>query len=126
MFSNVTQFIPANFRENSIDVLLIDEAHRISQSSNNQYTPAEKRTSMPQVETLIRAANVCVFFSLTNEYINFVQSKKRLDRIGQTKKPLFYYLICKDTVEEATWKSLQEGKDFDERMFEKYLEGCDK
>jgi len=71
-------------------------------------------------------ANICVFYSLTNEYINFVQSKKRLDRIGQTKKPLFYYLICKDTVEEATWKSLQEGKDFDERMFEQYLEGCDK
>ena len=37
-------------------------------------------------------ANICVFYSLTNEYINFVQSKKRLDRIGQTKKPLFYYL----------------------------------
>ena len=71
------------------------------------------------------AANICIFYSLTNEYINFVQSKKRLDRIGQTKKPLFYYLICKDTVEEATWKSLQEGKDFDERMFQKYLEGCE-
>ena len=70
-------------------------------------------------------ANICVFYSLTNEYINFVQSKKRLDRIGQTKKPLFYYLICKDTVEEATWNSLQEGKDFDERMFQKYLEGCE-
>lgn len=70
-------------------------------------------------------ANICVFFSLTNEYINFVQSKKRLDRIGQTKKPLFYYLICKNTVEEATWESLQEGKDFDEEMFKKYLEGCD-
>lgn len=71
------------------------------------------------------AANICVFYSPTNEYINFVQSKKRLDRIGQTKKPLFYYLICKDTVEQATWNSLQEGKDFDERMFQKYLEGCD-
>lgn len=70
-------------------------------------------------------ANICVFYSLTNEYINFVQSKKRLDRIGQTKKPLFYYLICKDTVEEATWNSLMQGKDFDERMFEKYLEGCE-
>ena len=68
-------------------------------------------------------ANICIFYSLTNEYINFVQSKKRLDRIGQTKKPLFYYLICKDTVEEATWKSLMQGKDFDEKMFMKYLEG---
>lgn len=62
LFSNVAQFIPANCDPDSLDVLLVDEAHRISQSSNNQFTSAEKRTSMPQIETLIRAANICVFF----------------------------------------------------------------
>jgi DUF2075 family protein len=41
---------------------MIDEAHRMTNSSNNQYTPAEKRTNMPQVETLIRASKVTVFF----------------------------------------------------------------
>ena len=39
------------------------------------------------------------------------------------KKPLFYYLICKGTVEERIYRNLQEGKDFDERMFEGYLKG---
>lgn len=68
-------------------------------------------------------SHICVYFSLTREYIDFVQSKKRLDRIGQTVKPLFYYLICKNTVEVAIYKTLLEGKDFDDKMFEKYLEG---
>jgi len=73
LFSNVTQFIPANFNANSLDVLLVDEAHRISQSSNNQYTPAEKRTSMPQIETLIRAANISVFFIDDKQAIRSVE-----------------------------------------------------
>ncbi len=73
LFSNVTQFIPANFEPNALDVLLVDEAHRISQSSNNQYTPAEKRTSMPQIETLIRAANICVFFIDDKQAIRSVE-----------------------------------------------------
>ena len=73
LFSNVTQFIPANFDPNSLDVLLVDEAHRISQSSNNQYTPAEKRTTMPQIETLIRAANISVFFIDDKQAIRSVE-----------------------------------------------------
>ena len=70
-------------------------------------------------------SNICIYFSLPREYINFIQSKKRLDRIGQTKKPLFYYLICKDTIEIATYKTLMEGKDFDDMMFENYMKGMD-
>jgi len=62
LFHNVTQYVPVNCNENEIDVLMIDEAHRMTNSSNNQYTPAEKRTNMPQVETLIRASKVTVFF----------------------------------------------------------------
>ena len=68
-------------------------------------------------------ANICIYYSLPREYINFVQSKKRLDRIGQTKKPLFYFLICKDTVEVSTYKALLKGKDFDDIMFEEYMKG---
>lgn len=70
-------------------------------------------------------SNICIYFSLPREYINFIQSKKRLDRIGQTKKPLFYYLICKHTIEIATYKTLMEGKDFDDMMFENYMKGMD-
>lgn len=62
LFANVTQFLPANYDENNIDVLLIDEAHRIAKSANNQYTPAQKRTELSQIQTIIRSAKISVFF----------------------------------------------------------------
>ena len=62
LFSNVTSFVPASADVNSVDVLLVDEAHRIEVSANNQYTPAARRTDLPQIDTIIRAAKVSVFF----------------------------------------------------------------
>jgi uncharacterized protein len=43
-------------------LLLVDEAHRIEKISNHQYTKAEDRTDMPQIEQLIRCAKTAVFF----------------------------------------------------------------
>lgn len=62
LFQNVTSYVPASADENSVDVLLVDEAHRIQKSANNQYTKAENRTNLPQVDTIIRAAKITVFF----------------------------------------------------------------
>lgn len=62
LFQNVTSYVPAVAEENSVDVLLIDEAHRIEKSSNTQYTRAANRTDLPMVDTIVRAAKVTVFF----------------------------------------------------------------
>ncbi len=62
LFQNVTSYVPAVTEENAIDVLLIDEAHRIGRTSNIQYTPAARRTNLSQIDTIIRATKVCVFF----------------------------------------------------------------
>ena len=47
---------------NDVDVLLCDESHRIRESSSNRFTPKAKRTGIPQVEELINASKVSVFF----------------------------------------------------------------
>jgi hypothetical protein len=62
LISNLNRFIPAKFEENDADVLLIDEAHRIGKTANNQFTPKEYRTDVPQIDLLIRAAKTSVFF----------------------------------------------------------------
>lgn len=62
LFQNVTSYVPAVTDENAVDVLLIDEAHRIGRTSNSQYTPAARRTDLSQIDTIIRATKVCVFF----------------------------------------------------------------
>lgn len=62
LFSNLYRFLPSRVEENELDLLLIDEAHRIEKSSNHQYTKKEDRTDMPQLEQLIRSAKTTVFF----------------------------------------------------------------
>ncbi len=51
-----------NHPENSIEVLLCDEAHRIRETSASRYTPRHLRFKTPQVEELIKAAKISVFF----------------------------------------------------------------
>jgi uncharacterized protein len=53
-----------NFMEaerNSLDVLIVDEAHRIRETSTNRFTRAAKRLGTPQADELVRAARVPVF-----------------------------------------------------------------
>ncbi|MEU5214379.1 DUF2075 domain-containing protein [Streptomyces sp. NPDC020742] len=50
-----------NTAENSLDVLICDEAHRIRETSANRYTPAAHRTGRRQIDELIDVARVPVF-----------------------------------------------------------------
>lgn len=59
MFSYFNQFITAE--RNGLDVLILDEAHRIRETSANRFTRAADRTGRPQVDELIAAARVPLF-----------------------------------------------------------------
>lgn len=65
-------------RENEIDVLICDEAHRIRKTSNSRFTRLEMRTNTPQVEELIKAAKVSIFFIDDHQVV-------RPDEIGSTE-----------------------------------------
>ena len=66
--------------------------------------------------------NIAIFFSPPENHIDFEQAKGRIDRIGQTKQPVYYYLQIMNSVEPAIYRNLKEGKDFDDRMFSEWLE----
>lgn len=59
MFKYFNQFITAE--ANGLDVLIMDEAHRIRETSVDRFTRAELRTDRPQIDELIAAARVPVF-----------------------------------------------------------------
>jgi DUF2075 family protein len=73
LFTSLTPFIPARIKENQIDILIVDEAHRIGKTSNNQYTRPSDRTDMPQVEQLIRCAKTSIFFIDDKQVIRFLE-----------------------------------------------------
>lgn len=62
LFTNLNPFVPSRTPENDIDILIIDEAHRIGEKSNFRFTKREYRTEMPQIEQLIRCAKTSIFF----------------------------------------------------------------
>ena len=49
-------------KENEINVLIADEAHRLRKTSNNRFTKIDQRSSKSQIEELINVAKVSVFF----------------------------------------------------------------
>jgi len=60
MFNYFNSFDDAHPHE--LDVLICDEAHRLREHSWNRFTAKANRSDQPQVEELMRAAKVSVFF----------------------------------------------------------------
>lgn len=61
-------------------------------------------------------SNVCVFYGAPDGSTTYIQAKGRLNRTGQTKKPIFYHLICSKSVEEKVWDMIDKGVDITESM----------
>jgi DUF2075 family protein len=59
-FKYFNSYMGAN--RDAVDVLICDEAHRIRETSHNRFTSKAKRTDTPQIQELINAARVSVFF----------------------------------------------------------------
>lgn len=67
----------------------------------------------------LQKANKIIYFSPTLSVENYMQSIKRIHRIGQSKPCFYYRLICKNSIEEKIYNSIEKGIDFTERLFKK-------
>lgn len=61
-----------------VDVLICDEAHRIRKTSNDRFTQRAKRSDLTQVQEIMKAGKVCVFFIDDNQVV-------RPDEIGSVR-----------------------------------------
>lgn len=70
----------------------------------------------------LQKAHITVYFTLPfgkGSCAMWEQSKKRTHRIGQGQKCLYYYPICKGSIEEMNLINLRLGKEYNEKLFEK-------
>lgn len=67
----------------------------------------------------LQKANKIVYFSLTERCDDWMQSQKRIHRIGQTISCFYYIFFCEGTVEERIYKALQRGVDYTDELFKK-------
>ena len=66
----------------------------------------------------LQQANKIVYFTAPLSSELFEQSKKRIHRIGQSKPCFYYYLICKNSIEEKIYQTLAKRRDYTDKLFE--------
>lgn len=68
-----------NARTHALDLLLVDEAHRVRETSDMRFTPRAERGRRTQTEELINAAKVTVFLLDENQFV-------RPDEVGSSDR----------------------------------------
>lgn len=66
----------------------------------------------------LQKANKTIYYSLPLSAELWMQSKKRVHRIGQQRACFYWYLIAKNTIEEDILNTLKERKDYTLKLFE--------
>jgi SNF2 family DNA or RNA helicase len=66
----------------------------------------------------LQKANKVVYFTPPLSSESFEQSKKRIHRIGQDRMCFYYYMICRNSIEEKIYRTLAMRKDYTEALFE--------
>lgn len=76
----------------------------------NTITLANYKSGSEAVE--FTYANIIIYFSLTDSYVEFEQSYGRCHRTGQKKKVIAYRFITKDTIDENICEAIKNKRDF--------------
>lgn len=66
----------------------------------------------------LQKANKIIYFTPPLSSEIYEQSKKRIHRIGQQTTCFYYNLICKSTIEEKIYRTLEMRKDYTNALFE--------
>lgn len=69
----------------------------------------------------LQKANKIVYFTPPLSSELFEQSKKRTHRIGQERTCFYYYLTCKNSIEEKIYRTLEMRRDYTEALFEQNI-----
>lgn len=67
----------------------------------------------------LQKANKIIYYTPPLSCELWMQSLKRIHRIGQYRPCFYYQLICKGSIEERIYAALQRGVDYTDKLFEK-------
>lgn len=108
--------------------ILIDEERPFSIVNGDtkdlsEYEKSENSVTLIQYQAgsmglNLQKANKIVYFTPPLGSELFEQSKKRIHRIGQERTCFYYYLTCRNSIEEKIYKTLAMRRDYTERLFE--------
>lgn len=67
-------------------------------------------------------SSIAIFYSLPDGSTTYTQAVGRINRIGQTKQPVLYNLICGNSVETKVMECIKQGVDITDAMKESIID----
>ncbi len=127
LFINPYFLVPAQAEENGLDVVFVDEAHRLEKSNTHRYMRPEHKSDLPQVDQIIRSAKTSVFFIDDKQSVRHLEIgnssllREAAERMEATVEEveLVSQFRCMGSNDYLLWIESVLGFDKDKRIFSK-------
>lgn len=73
------------------------------------------------LDGLQHKSHIAVFYSMPESSLLYKQALGRIDRIGQTQVPMYYYLVMEKTIDETIYDMIEQKIEFSEQVLDKLL-----
>jgi SNF2 family DNA or RNA helicase len=73
------------------------------------------------IDGIQHKSHIIVFLTMPESSLTYKQAIGRIDRIGQTKVPMYYYLIMDSTLDDKIYKLIEQKIEFSERLLEQLV-----
>jgi SNF2 family DNA or RNA helicase len=73
------------------------------------------------IDGIQHKSHIEVFMTMPESSLTYKQAIGRIDRIGQEKVPMYYYLVMKDTIDDKVYKLIEQKLDFSEKILDKLV-----
>jgi hypothetical protein len=71
------------------------------------------------IDGLQYQSHICVYYSMPESSLEHRQALGRIDRDGQELVPMYYYLLCEKTIDEAIFEMTEKKVEFSEETLNK-------
>ena len=66
-------------------------------------------------------SHIAIFYSMPESSLLYKQALGRIDRIGQTKVPIYYYLVMEKTIDDTIYNMIEKKIEFSEEVLDRLL-----
>lgn len=73
------------------------------------------------LDGLQHKTHIAIFYSMPESSLLYKQALGRIDRIGQTKVPIYYYLVMDKTIDEQIYDMIEKKIEFSEEVLDRLL-----
>lgn len=94
---------------------------KYSEINNKTYDVAlgQYQAMSESLDGLQHKSHIMVMYSLPESSLTYKQALGRIDRIGQEKVPMYYYLVMEKTIDESIYDLIEQKIEFSEETLDK-------